>query len=846
MNKLQFALVLMCLGLASVFTANGQVVINEYSASNLNQFVDNHSDYEDWIELYNPTGSTINLGGHYLSDDSTNNLKWMIPNGVTIGPNGFTKIWASGRDEISGTSYHANFKLKQTKSNKEDIVLSNQSGVIIDGLRLEITQLGHSRGRTINGGTTWGIFTIPTPGATNNSTVSYTRYADRPDFSVPAGFYSATQQVVITNTEPAGTSSIRYTTTGNLPTSASTLFSTPVIISSTTVLKAITFSTDPTVLPSLIEYETYFINVSHTLPVMSISATSLTTLANGSGTLRPYGAFEYFDTTGTRVTSGYGEFNRHGQDSWVLSQRSLDFVTRDEMGYNNALKHQIFQNTLRDDYQRIMIRASGDDNYPADHRPANAGSAHIRDAYIHMLASRGQMNLDVRLSNKCVVYLNGAYWGVYDLRDNPDDADNTEYYYGQDKYDLHFIETWGNTWAQYGGNNALTEWSNLYTYIMTNSMADPVKYQYVIDRYDATSLVDYVIVNAMTVCSDWLNYNTGWWRGLDTTGTHQRWGYILWDNDATFGHYINYTGIPNTNFDADPCDPEGLSGNSDPEGHIQVLNRLRQNPDFEQYYRSRFIDMWNTVWSCDNMIPFLDSVVAVIDPEMAQHSTRWNGTYTEWQTNVTAMRNFILSRCNTMANGFIGCYNLNGPYNVTIDADPAGAGNVKFNTLTINQFPWQGQYFGGMDNLLQAIPNPTWYFSNWSAVTQTINPTPTSINAKVNLTASDSIVAHFSVNSAEFEIASPETQVNVYPTLTSNSATVDFSIPESTPVTISLHSILGDQVSIISNVSNMQKGFYSVNIDFSSSNLTAGVYLVNVATKNSKKTIRIVYSPEQN
>lgn len=829
--------------LISLSSLKAQVVINEYSCSNLSQFVDNHSDYGDWIELYNPSGSAMSLTGYYLSDDSTNNMKWQIPAGVTISAGGYARFWASGRNEVSGTSYHTNFKLKQTKNNKEDLVLSDPSGVIIDGTNIAITQTGHSRGRTTNGGPTWGIFTTPTPNAANGA-ISYARYADKPDFTTPAGFYTSTQAVVMTNTEPAGTSSMYYTTNGNLPTSASTLFTAPIIIPSTAILKAITISTDPTVLPSLVEFETYFINVSHTIPVISISGTSLTTLANGSGSLRPIGSFEYFDTTGTKSAETYGEFNRHGQDSWASSQRSLDFVSRDEMGYNHSIEYQIFKETTRPSFQRIILRASGDDNYPADHHTANLGSAHVRDAYVHMIAKGGGMNLDVRLATKCVVYLNGAYWGVYDLRDNPDDHDNTEYYYGQDKYHLYFIETWGSTWAEYGGTAALNEWNSLYNYIMTNNMADPVKYQYVIDRYDATSLVDYVLVNAFSVCSDWLNYNTGWWKGLDTTGTHQRWGYILWDNDATFGHYINYTGIPNTNFNADPCDPEGLSGNSDPEGHIQVLNRLRMNPDFNQYYKSRFIDMWNTTWSCDNMIPYLDSIVSVIDPEMTQHAARWSGTYTEWQTNVTTLRNFILNRCNAMASGFIGCYALNGPYDVTIDADPAGAGSVKFNSLTINQFPWTGQYFGGMDNLLEALPNPSWYFSNWSAV-NTVTPNNTSINAKVNLTAADSIIAHFTVNSAAFEVTSPETQANLYPTLTSGSATLDFSIPDATPVSISVHSMLGDKVAVISNESMMQKGFYSVNIDFSSSNLTAGVYLVNITTKNSMKSVRVVYSPDK-
>jgi hypothetical protein len=253
------------------FSISGAQVINEYSCSNLSQYVDNHNDYEDWIELYNPTGATMNLQGYYLSDDSTDATKWQMPAGVTIPANGFARFWASGRDNVSFTHYHTNFKLKQTKNNKEDIVLSDPSGNIIDGVRLEITQNGHSRGRTSNGGSTWGIFTNPTPNASNNSATSYTRYADRPDFDIPAGFYPGGQTITITNTELPGTSTIRYTTNGTLPNASASLYSAPVSIPNTAILKAITLSSDPTVLPSLVEFETYFINVSHTIPVVSIS-----------------------------------------------------------------------------------------------------------------------------------------------------------------------------------------------------------------------------------------------------------------------------------------------------------------------------------------------------------------------------------------------------------------------------------------------------------------------------------------------------------------------------------------------------------------------------------------------
>src|SRR5690606_22112072 len=80
--------------------------------------------------------------------------------------------------------------------------------------------------------------------------------------------------------------------------------------------------------------------------------------------------------------------------------------------------------------------------------------------------------------------------------------------------------------------------------------------------------------------------------------------------------YINYTGIPNTSPTADPCAAESLP-NPGGQGHTQILNKLiNENPEVEQYYISRYIDLGNTVFSCAHMIHVLDSMLAYIAPEM--------------------------------------------------------------------------------------------------------------------------------------------------------------------------------------------------------------------------------------
>ena len=58
-----------------------QVLINEYSCSNITGPTDAYGEREDWIELFNTTAAPVNLTGWYLSDRATNLTKWQIPSG---------------------------------------------------------------------------------------------------------------------------------------------------------------------------------------------------------------------------------------------------------------------------------------------------------------------------------------------------------------------------------------------------------------------------------------------------------------------------------------------------------------------------------------------------------------------------------------------------------------------------------------------------------------------------------------------------------------------------------------------------------------------------------------------
>src|ERR1044072_2826219 len=79
-----------------------QVVINEYSCSNISTTLDAYGQREDWVELFHTTGSAVSLSGYYLSDDKNAPQKWQVPAGVSIAANGRMMVFCSDRSVYFG------------------------------------------------------------------------------------------------------------------------------------------------------------------------------------------------------------------------------------------------------------------------------------------------------------------------------------------------------------------------------------------------------------------------------------------------------------------------------------------------------------------------------------------------------------------------------------------------------------------------------------------------------------------------------------------------------------------------------------------------------------------------
>jgi gliding motility-associated-like protein len=263
--------------------------------------------------------------------------------------------------------------------------------------------------------------------------------------------------------------------------------------------------------------------------------------------------------------------------------------------------------------------------------------------------------------------------------------------------------------------------------------------------------------------------------------------------DNTFDHGANYTGIPSSDPDASPCDPSTLdNGSTNSQGHVSIWNEMLTNQEFHDDYINRWQDLSNGGLSCDFMIYVLDSMVAVIEPEMPRQIATWGGTYAAWQSNVTDLRDFILARCDSMNSGFVDCDTaITGIFNVTVEI--VGVGEVEMsNSNIINPLSsgWTDQRFGGIDLPFKVVSGT---FDHWEVISATAYVYDPNVDTLVLDLQSDVLVkAYFGESRGVVFDIDPD------PLGTTTSIDINGTMIGAFPYSMS--PMVGDNISLIPNI----------------------------------------------
>ncbi len=582
---------------------------------------------------------------------------------------------------------HTNFKLS---SSGETVFIVDPSMQIIDSVQTGVLPSDVSFGRKPDGSDTWMYFPEATPEQPNNS-IGYPGITGDVQFSVSGGFYNGNVEIEL-SVEPED-AVIYYTLDGSYPIIISNVYQYPLQINETSVVKAVALYEG--YLPGNVIGKTYFIDVFHELPVISLSTNPENFFDPEIGIYhenniweeweRPL-QIEFYDPEGNLgfdIKAGvklYGGWTRN------LPQKSLAIFARETYGYDE-IDYQIFPDVDISQFESIVLRNSGNDWM----------NTMFRDGFMTGLVANTDVDRQAFLPS--VVYINGEYWGIHNVREKISDR-YIESHHGIDPDNMDILE--GPGWPITGDPS---HYNNMIEFIEVNSLSVQANYEYIETQIDVDEFINYQISQIYFANTDWPGNNIKFWRPKTSEG---KWRWIMYDTDFGFGLEGSY--YHNTlAFATDPYGPEWPN----PPWSTFLLRNLLQNNSFKNDFINRYADLLNSNFRIDQVQNHINQKKALIHDEMQNQVVRWGGNMSEWFNNVNVVTNFANYRNSFVKSHIVGYFDLSGFSNIELNVIPENSGKITISTLTLEEFPWTGEYFNNVPIILSVEASPGYMFQQW-------------------------------------------------------------------------------------------------------------------------------------
>ncbi len=668
-----------------------------------------------WIEINDfPIVAGVNILAIEVHNYSTNSSDLSCIPFLTLGYNEEQDDVQEPHPSMTLTKayLHTNFKIS---SSGEDLILSDDQGNVQDSIFSGEIETDMSFGRYMEG-ETWNLFAEPTPDS-SNSTDAYLGALSLPIFSMPSSFYNQGQVITVSlsNSEPF--SVIHFTLDGTEPTINSLTFEYPIQVNSSTVIRARAFLDEW--LPSKIESKTYIFGEDEPsaegLPVIFLSTDPYNFFNEDTGiyVLGPnaqwdfpyYGAnfwedwecpihFEILETNGSGYSANAG-VKIFGGWSRGFPQKSLAIYSRNYYG-PSEFDYNLFPDHPVESYEAFVLRNSGND----------WESTMFRDGFTTSLADG--LGFDYQKYRPSVIYLNGEYWGIQNIREKINEHFIASNHY-LDSENIDLLEFDGET---IHGTN--TDYMNLLYYVENNDMNDPLVQNALENWIDIYSYMQYEAFQIFVDNRDWPGNNIKFWRDHRVGG---KWRWILFDTDFGFGIWDPGAFTFNTlEFALDPYGP----GWPNPPWSTFLFRQMMENDHFKHVFINTYCDLINTIFQPDNLLDHLDLIKSKIQDQIPTHQDRWynNGNWPNsalnWAYKISVMQDFSNNRQTYARMHIRNEFDLPNIALVNLHIEPEGSGIIQLNTLEISESEWNGYYFPTVPIAVRAIPNDGFQFAEWA------------------------------------------------------------------------------------------------------------------------------------
>jgi hypothetical protein len=619
-------LVILIFGANQIFSkpqgeAASDLIISEFVAVNSTGLTDKDGDFSDWIELYNRGSQAVNLSGWSLTDDPQQLEKWRFPN-ISLGSHQYLVVFASGKDEQSDhprAELHTNFRLNR---DGEFLGLYNVlESKLMDSATQYPEQLSDVSYGRLDNEMAFKYLARPTPGAANDPTLAWDGMVSPVNFSLPHGFYDQPFALELTTAMPEAV--IRYTLDGSPPSeSHGQVYSQPLPVDHTTFVRAAAFK--PGLLPAPVKTQTYifldnvlaqpadppgfpnnwgvhpvdFIGYKKGEPVQAdyemdpaivndprygptlkegLKAIPTLSVVTAIQSFKIYGnprehglnweepaSVELIDPSGTQVgfQTNAGLRIQGGAGRWeFMPKHSFRLFFRDTYGAAK-LDYPLFADSPIKEFDTLILRAGSDRSFAGHPDTGDQRlSTYLEDEWLRdsqtAVAGIGSHGMFVHL------YLNGLYWGLYNVIEKPDESFMSAYF-GGDKEGWFVINHSG---AITGASDRFRE---LFKLVEAGGLAEPDKYAAIKAYLDVTHFCDYLILEWFAGNTDWPQNN--WYAAVQNPTGQVR--YFIWDGELTW--------VEGAKLHLGQTNAVGLTNTIKP-----LVEALIQNPDFKMELADR-------------------------------------------------------------------------------------------------------------------------------------------------------------------------------------------------------------------------------------------------------------------
>ncbi len=645
----------------------GTVAINEILAVNRSGLRDFENEEGDWFELVNDGDASVSLAGWSVTDDPNEPGLWVLPN-IVLAPGEHVVVFATGKD-LTGGEPHTSFRLS-AEGEYFGLFNAESPRQVISEIapRFPPQQPDISYGR--NGAGELVYFTAPTPGAPNSGGVTYDGYVLEPVAAPGRGFYDAPFDVFLSSGTPGA--QIRYTLDGSPPSATSgTLYTGPFQISGSAsravvTLRAIAYRSG--FLPSRVSTYSY-IFVDHVLtqprnpsgfpstwnsqtadyemdpdvvndpghrnlilegltsiPTLSVVADVDDLFSSSTGIyanpsrdgpswerpvsaefIYPSGRASHQANCGMRIQGGSSVNN------WKVIKVSMRLLFKGEYG-PTKLRHRLFPDSTVDEFDTIVLDAHMNQTWQHPNHGQRVRGQYCRDQYVSDLqkAAGGLAPHDIFFH----LYLNGLYWGVFDLHERAD-ASFAASHYGGDKTQYDALRHSGSNVV----DGSSSSWSTMMNFVRRD-LSNTSNYLDLENHLDIRSFANYMLVNFFCGNDDWPHHN---WYATKFRQPGFGFQFHSWDAE----HTLKSVSIDRTS--------ESRSGTPG-----EIYDRLRASPEFRLLFADEahrhffnggilYVDEDDPAW--DPAQPERNRPAAhwmrridEVDPAIACEAARWGDT----------------------------------------------------------------------------------------------------------------------------------------------------------------------------------------------------------------------------